>query len=115
MKIFAFLSSLAASYAISVRQASVLPAASSGFHLAMDTLAVRLTIPPAGFVEDFHLQVNAPCRAHKWKACRSLVSGMLSNPVVFDLTLACGSALAFALYQETPPGVWALIRRLLGR
>jgi hypothetical protein len=40
---------------------------------------------------------------------------MLSNPVVFDLTLACGSALAFALYQETPPGVWALIRRLLGR
>jgi hypothetical protein len=70
LKIFAFLSSLAASYAISVRQASVLPAASSGFHLAMDTLAVRLTIPPAGFVEDFHLQVNAPCRAHKAKTSR---------------------------------------------
>jgi hypothetical protein len=68
LKIFAFLSSLAASYAISVRQASVLPAASSGFHLAMDTLAVRLTIPPAGFVEDFHLQMNAPCRAHNTKA-----------------------------------------------
>jgi hypothetical protein len=34
----------------------------------MDTLAVRLTIPPAGFVEDFHLLVNAPCRAHKGKA-----------------------------------------------
>ncbi len=31
----------------------------------MDTLAVRLTIPPAGVVEDFHLQVNAPCWAHK--------------------------------------------------
>jgi hypothetical protein len=41
-----------------------LPAASSGFHLAMDTLAVQLTIPPAGFVRDFHPQVIAPCRAH---------------------------------------------------
>jgi hypothetical protein len=65
LKIFAFSSSLAASYAVSVRQASVLPAASSGFHLAMDTLAVRLTIPPAGFVRDFHPQMSAPCRAHK--------------------------------------------------
>jgi len=64
----AFSSSFAASYAVSVRRASVLPAASSGFHLAMDTLAVRLTIPPAGFVEDFHLRVSAPCRAHKQKA-----------------------------------------------
>jgi hypothetical protein len=68
LKIFAFSSSLAASYAVSVRQASVLPAASSGFHLAMDTLAVRLTIPPAGFVRDFHPQMSAPCRAHKEKA-----------------------------------------------
>jgi hypothetical protein len=68
LKIFAFSSSLAASYAVSVRQASVLPAASSGFHLAMDTLAVRLTIPPAGFVRDFHPQMSAPCRAHKDKA-----------------------------------------------
>jgi hypothetical protein len=30
----------------------------------MDTLAVRLTVPPAGPVKDFHLQVDAPCRAH---------------------------------------------------
>lgn len=65
LKIFAFSSSLDASYAISVRRASVLPAASSGFHLAVDTLAVRLTIPPAGFVRDFHPLVSAPCRAHK--------------------------------------------------
>jgi hypothetical protein len=36
----------------------------------MDTLAVRLTIPPAGVVEDFHLQVNAPCRAHKEKRAK---------------------------------------------
>jgi hypothetical protein len=34
----------------------------------MDTLAVRLTLPPVGCVEDFHLQVSAPCRAHNKKA-----------------------------------------------
>src|SRR5712692_3630993 len=67
LKILAFSSSLHASYAVSVRRASVLPAASFRFHLAMDTLAVRLTIPPVGFVGDFHSQVSAPCRAHKRK------------------------------------------------
>ncbi len=55
---------MTASYAISVRQASALPAASFRFHLAVDTLAVRLTVPPVGSVEDLHLQVSAPCRAH---------------------------------------------------
>ena len=39
-------------YAIPVRQASVLPAASFRFHLAMDTLAVRLTVPSIGPVRD---------------------------------------------------------------
>src|SRR5512135_521770 len=67
LKTFDLSSGMAASYAISVRRASVLPAASFRFHLAMDTLAVRLTVPPVGSVEDFHLQVNAPCRAHKKK------------------------------------------------
>ncbi len=65
LKILAFSSSTSASYAIPVRRASALPAASFRFHLAMDTLAVRLTIPPVGFVENFHLQVGAPCRAHR--------------------------------------------------
>jgi hypothetical protein len=41
---------------------------SSRFHLAMDTVAVRLTLPLAGRVEDFHRQVSAPCRAHKYKS-----------------------------------------------
>ncbi len=67
LSLLALSSSLAASYAISVRQASVLPAASFRFHLTMDTLAVRLTIPPAGFVWDFHPPVNVPCRAHQIK------------------------------------------------
>ena len=62
-------------YAISVRQASVLPAASFRFHLAMDTLAVRLTVPLAGSVRDFHSQVSAPCRAHTEKAPRRFPAG----------------------------------------
>ena len=57
-------------YPLPVRQASVLPSASFRFHLALDTLAVRLTLPLAGCVEDFHLQVSAPCRAHQIKKAR---------------------------------------------
>src|SRR3989338_6044265 len=30
-------------------------------------LSVQLTVPPVGSVEDLHLQVDAPCRAHKQK------------------------------------------------
>src|SRR5690606_12553644 len=47
----------AASYAISVRQASALPSASFRFHLTVGTLAVRLVVPLAGPTEDLHLQV----------------------------------------------------------
>src|SRR6266478_5228226 len=64
LKIVAFSSTLHASFAISVLQTSAFPAASFRFHRAMDTLAVRLTIPPVGFVGDFHSLVRAPCRAH---------------------------------------------------
>ena len=65
MKIMAFSSDMTASYAIPVRRASVLPAASFRFGLTTDTLAVQLTVPAVGPVEDFHLQVGVPCRAHK--------------------------------------------------
>src|SRR5437868_14435374 len=82
LKILAFSSSLHASYAISVRRASVLPAASFRFHLAMDTLAVQLTIPPVGFVGDFHSLVNAPCRAHK----KERGPGSLPDPLLYCLT-----------------------------
>jgi len=47
-------------YPLPVRQTSTLPAASFRFRLATDTLAVRLTLPLAGCVEDFHLQVIFP-------------------------------------------------------
>ena len=54
-----------ASYPLPVRQASALPSASFRFAVARDTLAVQLTLPLVGRVEDFHLQVSAPCRAHQ--------------------------------------------------
>jgi len=57
----------AASYPLPVRQASALPSASSRFPVTRNTLAVRLTLPLVGRVEDFHLQVSAPCRAHQIK------------------------------------------------
>lgn len=60
----------AAFYPLRVPRTSALPAASFRSHLAVGTLAVRLTLPLAGCVEDFHLQVRAPCRAHQKKARR---------------------------------------------
>jgi hypothetical protein len=57
-------------YPLPVRQASALPTASSGFHLAIDTLAVQLTLPLAGCVGDLHPQVSTPCRAHQRKGAR---------------------------------------------
>ena len=59
-------------YPLPVRQASALLTASSRFHLAIDTLAVQLTLPLAGCVGDLHPQVSAPCRAHKTEMPASL-------------------------------------------
>jgi hypothetical protein len=56
-------SAAAASYVISVRRTSVLPAASFGFPLTEDT--VRLALPLAGCALDFNQPVTAPCRAHQ--------------------------------------------------
>ena len=67
-------------YPLPVRQASALPSASSRFRLATDTLAVQLTLPLAGRVEDFHLQVSAPCRAHAKKASSRELAFVLSLP-----------------------------------
>jgi hypothetical protein len=40
-------------------------------------VAVQLTLPPDGRVEDLHLQVGAPCRAHNKKGLASL-----ANPLI---------------------------------
>jgi len=77
-QIFACLPRCAASYPLPVRQASALPSASSGFAVARDTLAVRLALLLAECAEDFHLQVRAPCRAHKEKVPRE--SGPFAMP-----------------------------------
>src|SRR5450830_242459 len=65
--IFAALPRCNASYPLPVRQASALPLASFRFAITRDILAVRLTLPLVGRVEDLHLQVGAPCRAHQKK------------------------------------------------
>jgi len=62
LKIFAFSSGKPAAYTISARQAGGLPAASFRLHLAMDALAVRLPVPPAGSIEDLHFQAAHPRR-----------------------------------------------------
>ena len=67
-----------ASYAVSVRRGSALPAASFRPRLTAAALAVRLTVPPVGPVEDSHLQVGVPCRAHTKKAA-SLMEAALSS------------------------------------
>ena len=81
LKIIASSPGLDASYAVSVRQASALPAASFRLHLAMDALAVRLTVPPVGPVENLHLQVGAPCRAQSSRR-RTHVLRPLTPPYV---------------------------------
>lgn len=62
-------SAMNASYAISIRQASALPASSCPHNLTVK----QLMFPPPGCVRDFHPQVNAPCRAHQTK--KSILSG----------------------------------------
>src|SRR5438874_12675638 len=66
-------------YPLPVRCASALPSASFRSAVARDTLAVQLTLPLAGCVEDFHLQVRAPCQAHNKKA-PAAAGALLSAP-----------------------------------
>ena len=54
-----------------------LPLKSTDFHGA--PLAVRLTLPLAGCVEDLHLQVSAPCRAHPGVSTFSLDCALLNQ------------------------------------
>ncbi len=65
--IMAVLPRRAASYPLPVRQASASLSTSSRFPVTQNTLAVQLTLPLVGRVENFHLQVSAPCRAHHEK------------------------------------------------
>ena len=64
-------------YPLRVPRTSALPTASFRFSVAQDTLAVQLTLPLVGRVEDFHLQVSAPCRAHHTKPLLREEKGLL--------------------------------------
>ena len=55
-------------YPLPVRRASALPPASFRPPVTRGALAVQLTLPRVGCVEDLHLRVSAPCRAHEKKA-----------------------------------------------
>src|SRR5271157_5038366 len=92
-------------YPLPVRQASALPTASSRFRLATDTLAVQLTLPLAGWVEDFHLQVSAPYRAHQAKGPalgRALCSFTYSLP--YPIIRCTFSSITSA---ATYPTIWS--------
>src|ERR1700694_3129600 len=53
----------------------------------MGTLAVRLTLPLAGCVEDLHLLVSAPCRAHQKDAPRDEARRRTGARSALNLTL----------------------------
>ncbi len=72
LKILAFSPIVTASWEIRVRRASSLPSASFRFHLAVDTLAVRLIVPLVGPTADLHRQVirpppHVPEQRHAWR------------------------------------------------
>jgi hypothetical protein len=77
-------------YAVSVRQASALPLASCGFHLTMDTLAIKLTIPLAGFVWNFHPLASVRCWAYNKKGMGLLRSHAFLFRVVHPRAKARG-------------------------
>jgi len=60
----------------------------------VDALAVRLTVPPAGSVGDFHLQVNTPCRAHQLKVIDAVVEKGLTVRETERLVAEISQALA---------------------
>ena len=72
LHLFACLPRSARLYPLPVRRASALPPASFRPPVARGALAVQLTLPRVGCVEDFHLQESAPCRAHRKPAHASL-------------------------------------------
>jgi len=88
-----------------VRQASASPSASFRFAVTCDTLAVRLTFPLVGRVEDLHLQVGAPCRAHQKKR------GTLGCPSAY--TNAFTAALLETIHVGNADHIHRVIRRRL--
>lgn len=105
-----------ASYPLPVRQASALPSASSRFAVARDTLAVQLTLPLAGRVEDFHLQVSAPCRAHQNKGRPPRGSRPCSRLSTLDSYVFCTTILGnLELMSRAFSAIFTATRRAMVR
>lgn len=90
-----------ASYPLPVRQARDLPSASSRFAVTHNTLAVQLTLPLAGRVEDFHLQVSAPCRAH---AKKSLLNAGVFYSCCYQTASRLRGHFSASYYYDARPG-----------
>ena len=93
-------------YPLPVRQASILPSASFRFRLPTDTLAVQLTLPLAGCVEDFHLQVVFPATTAvptaPVTALRAMPGAQTKNP---DLLFRAGVSTGTSWHHPSIKGV----------
>ena len=108
-----------ASYPLPVRRASALPPASFRRPVTRAALAVQLTVPRVGSVEDFHLQEGAPCRAHQRKSRDSHCESRLFRRRVFHdgPQSSPGRALPYRLSPGLPQlaTVWGFTWFVWGR
>jgi hypothetical protein len=93
LRLLACSSNCVASYPLAVRQSSALPIASSGSHLTIGTLAVRLTLPLAGCVEGLAppsecALPGAPSKRAGAVAPALYCAGMRQSMVIVKLALA---------------------------
>lgn len=77
-------------YTVSLRRLGTLPAASFRFHLSVDTLAVRLTLPTTKCVVDFHHQAIA----HAGRTAQGRKTFPSSAPMVVMIWILFYSAAA---------------------
>src|SRR5690606_17924266 len=66
---------------------------------------LQLTLPPAGCVEDFHLRVGAPCRAHKKKGPTTSVGPLKNGGAMRDRTADLLHAMQALSQLSYRPGV----------
>ena len=102
-------------YAISVRRLGNLPAASFRFHLTVDTLAVRLTLPITKRVVYFHHQAFAHAgrttKTYAWSVGTHAYVFVLSPPNETPTKLSLLEA-KFDIHESAGSGSGVLIRML---
>lgn len=80
-------------YTVSLRRLGTLPAASFRFHLSVDTLAVRLTLPTTKRVVDFHHQAIA----HAGRTAKA-ATGLVPVAAFYTLCYIHSSILQFSVF-----------------